>query len=95
MPSIKPIEVSLLRICWEAQIDAHSGEVVHLAYRRSDLIESLHDGSFFTDWSKHYVFLPSGVILLLLWGTGIYLFFIVQNVRARKARRLSRRDTSA
>ncbi|MEM7001720.1 MAG: PepSY-associated TM helix domain-containing protein [Pseudomonadota bacterium] len=80
---------------WEAQIDAHSGELVHLAYRRSDLIESLHDGSFFTDWSKHYVFLPSGVILLLLWGTGIYLFFIVQTARNRKAQRLSRRDTSA
>ena len=76
---------------WEAQLDAQTGTVLHLAYRRSDLIESLHDGSFFADWSKHYVFLPNGIILLLLWGTGIYLFVIVQIARSRKTRRLKQR----
>ena len=37
---------------WEVQIDSATGEVLHVAYRRSDLIESLHDGSFFGDWAK-------------------------------------------
>nr|NIP93153.1 PepSY domain-containing protein [Akkermansiaceae bacterium] len=32
---------------WEIQLDAGSGEILQVAYRRSDLIESLHDGSFF------------------------------------------------
>ena len=72
---------------WEAQVDTHSGEILQVAYRRSDLIESLHDGSFFTDWSKHYVFLPAGILLLVLWGTGLYLFVITQSARYRKTQR--------
>jgi len=72
---------------WEMQIDAHTGEVLQLAFRRSDIIESLHDGSFFADWVKLYVFFPSGVILLILWGTGIYLFFLPHVKRALKARK--------
>ena len=32
---------------WELQVDLADGKVLHAAYRRSDLIESLHDGSFF------------------------------------------------
>ena len=32
---------------WEIQIDAETGAVLQSAYRRSDLIESMHDGSFF------------------------------------------------
>lgn len=59
---------------WEAQLDAETGQVLQVAYRRSDLIESLHDGSFFSDGVKLFVFLPAGLVLLVLWGTGIYLF---------------------
>lgn len=77
---------------WEAQIDAHTGEVLQVAYRRSDLIESLHDGSFFADWTKHYVFLPAGVALLVMWGSGIYLFVITQAARQRKSKRRQRRS---
>ena len=76
---------------WEAQIDTHTGAVLQLAYRRSDFIESLHDGSFFADWVKLYVFLPSGIVLLVLWGTGIYLFALTQLKRARKKQRRGRR----
>ncbi len=32
---------------WEAQIDAQSGNVLQVAYRRSDIIEAIHDGSWF------------------------------------------------
>lgn len=72
---------------WEAQIDTATGEVVQVAYRRSDIIERLHDGSFFADWVKLYVFFPSGIVLLTLWGTGIYLFFLPHLKRASKKRK--------
>lgn len=59
---------------WEMQIDVASGAVLSVAYRRSDLIESIHDGSWFHSSAKLWIFLPSAVILLLLWVTGIVLF---------------------
>lgn len=71
---------------WEAQIDTATGDVLQVAYRRSDIIEAIHDGSFFADWVKLYIFFPSGVILLILWGTGIYLFFLPHIKQARKRR---------
>ncbi len=78
---------------WEAQIDLVTLEVLSLEYRRSDLFEQIHDGSFFADWMKLYVFLPAGVLLLVLWLTGIWLFFLPhvkrwqrKKKRARKAR---------
>jgi uncharacterized iron-regulated membrane protein len=71
---------------WEIQIDAETGTVLQTAYRRSDLIESFHDGSWFGDGVKLAVFLPSGVTLLLLWVTGIYLFVLPFWVRWRKKR---------
>ncbi|WP_375548713.1 PepSY domain-containing protein [Oceanicaulis alexandrii] len=60
---------------WEAQIDIATLDVVSLEYRRSDLIEQIHDGSFFADWVKTFIFLPAGVLLLVLWLTGIWMFF--------------------
>jgi hypothetical protein len=52
---------------WEAQVDLGTGAVMQVAYRRSDLIESIHDGSFFAgDWTKLGIFLPAGIGLLLL-----------------------------
>lgn len=71
---------------WEIQIDHQSGEVLQVAYRRSDLIESIHDGSFFHDSVKMWIFLPSALILFVLWVTGIYLFF--QPMLARRSRLL-------
>ncbi|MEO1656602.1 MAG: PepSY-associated TM helix domain-containing protein [Pseudomonadota bacterium] len=72
---------------WEAQIDTATGEVLQVAYRRSDLIESLHDGSFFAGWTKKAIFLPSGVVLFAMWGTGIYLFVLPHFKNWQKARR--------
>ena len=61
---------------WEVQFDCGSGEILSRTYRRSDLIESLHDGSWFGDGVKLYLFLPVGVILLGLWTTGVYLWLL-------------------
>ena len=58
---------------WEIQIDTFTGKVIQTAYRRSDIIEKLHDGSWFSNKIKLWVFFPSGVILLGLWLTGVYM----------------------
>ncbi len=71
---------------WEVQLDAATGAVLQTAYRRSDLIESLHDGSWFHDSAKLWIFLPTGVIVLGLWLTGIYLFLLPIRTRRAKAR---------
>jgi uncharacterized iron-regulated membrane protein len=76
---------------WEAQIDLETLEIVQLAYRRSDLIESLHDGSFFSDWVKLYIFLPVGLVLLTLWITGIYLFFLPHVKRYQRRQKQARK----
>ncbi|MEO1617749.1 MAG: PepSY domain-containing protein [Planctomycetota bacterium] len=72
---------------WEVQLDAATGEVLQVAYRRSDFIESLHDGSFFSDAAKMWIFLPTAVILVVLWGTGVYLFFLPRLAKRRKRNR--------
>jgi len=71
---------------WEVQVDLQTGEVLQVAYRRSDVIESLHDGSWFADRAKLWVFLPVAVIVLGLWVTGIYLFFLPYAVRWSRRR---------
>jgi uncharacterized iron-regulated membrane protein len=71
---------------WELQVDLASGALLQSAYRRSDLIEQLHDGSWFHDAAKLWIFLPSAVIVLGLWVTGIYLFLLPFWARANKRR---------
>lgn len=71
---------------WELQLDWTTGKVLHSAYRRSDWIETLHDGSFFGEFSKYYLFLPSGLILFGLWFTGAYLWYLPIHVRRKKRR---------
>jgi len=62
---------------YEVQVDLGTGYVLQVAYRRSDLIESIHDGSFFGgDWTKLGLFLPTGITLLLLWLGGVWMFWV-------------------
>jgi len=76
---------------WEAQIDAHNGKLLQLAKRRSDLIESIHDGSWFHDKAKLWIFLPSAIIVFILWITGIYLFFYPYFAKRRNRKKLEER----
>ena len=85
---------------WELQIDVASGKVMSSTYRRSDLIESIHDGSFFHDNVKLFVFFPVALVVLGLWVTGIYLWLLPymarrENKERRMADRRSGRPTSA
>jgi len=69
---------------WEVQIDTSSGKVLSSTLRRSDWIESIHDGSWFHDSFKLWVFLPTGRILCGLWVTGVYLWLLPHLVRRRR-----------
>ena len=74
---------------WEVQVDLGTGAILQTAYRRSDFIESIHDGSVFAgDWTKLGIFLPTGLTLLLLWATGMWMWWIPwwrkRSVRHRK-----------
>lgn len=71
---------------WEVQIDTATGAVLQVAYRRSDAIEALHDGSWFSDGVKYGVFLPAGIGLFVLWATGMYLFVLPYTVRTKRRR---------
>jgi uncharacterized iron-regulated membrane protein len=72
----------------EVQIDASTGAVLQVSARRSDVIESIHDGSWFHPAAKLWLFFPVGLVLLGLLLTGIYLFFlpIYAKRRGRAAR---------
>ena len=72
---------------WEVQLDANTSEVLSVSYRRSDLLETIHDGSWFAGWMKLWVFLPVGIILFFLWITGLYLFIITESKKWKKRRK--------
>lgn len=74
---------------WEIQVDLKTARVLQVAYRRSDLLESIHDGSWFHDKIKLWIFLPTAVIVAGLWLTGIYLFFLPLYVRWTRKRPIS------
>ena len=70
----------------EVQIDTETGDVLQVARRRSDLIESIHDGSWFHDAAKLWLFLPAAAVLFALWISGVYLWLLPHLVRRRKRR---------
>ena len=55
------------------------------AEKLATLIESLHDGSFFSEPAKLGIFLPSGIVLMVLWFTGAWLWYVP--FRSRRANR--------
>ena len=72
---------------WELQLDVATGRVLQTAYRRSDLIETIHDGSFFHDKVKLFVFFPVAIVVLGLWITGVYLWLLPYMARRENAER--------
>ncbi|MFQ3243471.1 MAG: putative iron-regulated membrane protein [Arenicella sp.] len=71
----------------EVQIDHQTGEVLKVSFRRSGIIESIHDGSFFHRNAKLGLFLPAALLLLILWITGIYLFSITELAKWRSRKK--------
>ena len=83
----KGIAKVILKSDVEYQVDLGTGHVLQRELRMSDFIESLHDGSFFAgDISKLGIFLPAAIGLLVLWVSGIYMFWLPIIVKQRKSR---------
>ncbi len=79
-----------LKSGWEAQVDLGTGRLLQTAVRRSDLIESLHDGSYFAgDLTKVGLFLPAGVVLAMLWVTGLWMFWVTWSARRKRAKSMN------
>lgn len=60
----------------EIQIDAKSGDVLQVAKRNTDLIESIHDGTFFEKNANLWLMTPVAIVSLVISFTGIILFFV-------------------
>lgn len=71
---------------WELQLDTKTGDILQVAYRRSDWIEGIHEGSWFGDGVKWLIFFPAALVLLILWLTGLYLFWMPLVVKWRRRR---------
>lgn len=71
---------------YEVQVDLGTGRVLQTAYRRSDLIETIHDGSYFGgDWTKLGLFLPAGATMLMLWLSGLWMWWVPFVAKRRRA----------
>ena len=60
---------------WEVQIDGATGNILSVAKRHSDWIERLHDGSIVADWFKLGSMNLLGWGLLLMTGSGLWLWY--------------------
>lgn len=69
---------------WEIQIHNKTASVLAVNIRRSDIIESIHDGSWFHEDAKLWLFLPSALIVLVLTITGFYIFLKMLPSKMRK-----------
>lgn len=68
----------------EIQIDSHTGEVLQVAKRRSDFIESIHDGTFFQKNANLWLMLPVAITAITLAITGLIMFFTPYVRRRRR-----------
>lgn len=71
----KGIMKFITRDLWEIQVDSTTGNILSVEKRRSDLIESLHDGTFFGRSVKYFLSFPTAIILLIISLSGLYMFF--------------------
>ena len=60
----------------EIQIDGKTGDVLHVAQRNSDFIESIHDGTYFEKNANLWLMLPVAIASVVISITGIIMFFI-------------------
>lgn len=77
---------------WEIQLDSQTGEVLQVAYRRTDTIEAIHDGSWFFAAAKLWVFLPVAILLFILWISGLIMLFTTLKSKYLKHHYRSQRE---
>lgn len=64
----------------EEQYHAQTKELLHSSIRHTNWIIRLHQGSYFSEFIKTYVFIPTGIALLLLWITGITIYLKMKRI---------------
>jgi len=76
----------------ELQVGAVSGEILSDAWRPSDLLENIHDGSFFAGWVHDWLMLivPVGMVFLVFSGLWMWIEPAVRRRRRRKQRAAAR-----
>ncbi len=70
----------------EIQVDIASGRVLQVGYRTSDLLETIHDFSILGGWAKYVFSFGSGIAILAMAATGVYLFLLPMIVRRERRR---------
>jgi uncharacterized iron-regulated membrane protein len=81
---IRPVNLN------EIQIDHQTGEILQIAYRRSDILEDMHTGAYYLrKYAQHWIFVPAEIGLGLLWLTGMYMFFLPYYTKWQKNRKKS------
>lgn len=60
---------------WEWQLHPVTGEIIQKKFRLSSLLIDIHQGSFFTDPVRYFIFIPISFLLIVLWLTGTILLF--------------------
>jgi uncharacterized iron-regulated membrane protein len=77
----------------EVQVDLATGKVLQVGYRTSDFIETIHDFSILGGFSKYALSLGSGIALLIMAGTGAYLFLLPMIAKRRRRKKATRSKT--
>lgn len=70
----------------EIQVDIATGKVLQVGYRTSDWIETIHDFSILGGWSRYVFSFGSGIAILAMAATGVYLFLLPMIVRRQRRR---------
>ena len=68
---------------YEVQIDGRDARVLSSAPRRTSWLIELHQGTWFHPKAMVWVFLPSALLVLSLWFTGMWLWIKPYLVRRR------------
>jgi uncharacterized iron-regulated membrane protein len=71
---------------WEAQVDISDGAVLQVAFRRSDFIETIHDGSFYANWLHDWVWPCVAVCMFFLVFSACWLWLEPKYRRAKRKR---------
>ncbi len=78
----------------EIQVCAVTGKVLSVSWRLSDLLENIHDGSFFAAWFHNWIMpgVSAGLPFLVLSGWWIWLDPKVRKRRNKRRKRVETRQ---
>lgn len=93
-PGKRVYKVRSVRNHSEIQVDAVSGKVLNVSSRASDLIESIHDGSFVGGWFHDYCmpFVSFALLFLIFSGIWLWLEPVVKKWRKKRKREAEARS---